>query len=732
MPTYYANGITAKLRTCDLQSTLSDTIELRQGAAQREDAARVQNIFAQGRKLPERPIGPDGSDKGVLNFIGPNSDLPLYMVEAGQSVGEKNEDAMEGIEQQRLPISSDDSPLTSLGATPTPTKTRSKKSSPLKPTAPAVQPPACDPPPTEHSLSALLQDVNNYLTTPRKALVVEVNLSQKSFLATNVQKSSRKRSSAKDLKIEVFVNGELCDVEYVAARKAFEISAETMRYSGLRLHRQVEKPLVYAPAGSRNVQGHASTVRRQWAAVCDALVDEADIRGRDQSGALPPSAEFLMALATLEVLERMKGCEALGVIDVIITAGKGKKYGPDTAYITAPARLDDAGYQRQRMPALDLSEKSLRFAGSIFDITNPFEDLATFNSSPETLLRRSQTQATSAPPVSHVLPIGSPTPKKSAGNLELASEMGIELDPKKILFESFEKTSGRAGRGARTLNQRLGDVKKMSPANRDKEIDKLKEQYGTTPTKVKADEEPVTKKKKPNTNFGLADADVDIDMPMEDNDEDALIAEDETTMNPAEMLKHWQPRSGGAVKLSENMADVDAQLTEQRLDLAISEGGSPDGHLVRRIASMSPQRTPTKKTKASALANSPTAVQVKSQRRSGRPPKTPQAQRTSTVFAGDNGSPSKPQTPNTQRSCGLNRTAHKWEPKELTSAQALQQFKAPEVCQGSCVTYAEEKDAQRQVVKARNGEFREEEVVVGMRFVVVWWAMSDCSSIRRG
>ncbi|KAK3708808.1 hypothetical protein LTR37_011329 [Vermiconidia calcicola] len=713
MPTYYANGITAKLTTCDLQSTLSDTIELRQGAAQREDAARVQNIFAQGCKLPERPIGQDGSDKSVLTFIGSNSDLPLYMVEAGESVGKKNghenEDAMEGIEQQRPPSSSDDSPLTSLGATPTPTKTRSKKSSPLKPTAPAVQPPASDPPPIEHSLAGLLQDVNNYLSTPSKALVVEVNLSQKSFLATNVQKSSRKRNSAKDLKIEVFVNGELCDVEYVAARKAFEISAEMMRYAGLRLHRQVEKPLVYAPApSSKTVQGDALAARRRWAAVCDALVEEADIRGRDQFGALPPSAEFLMALATLEVPERVQGREALGAVDIIITAGKGKKYGPETAYITAPARLDDPRYQRQRMPAFDLPEKSSLFAGSIFDMPNPFEDLATFNSSPEITLRRSQAQATSAPPVSHVLPTGSPTPKKSAGNLELAAEMGIELDPKKILFESFEKTSGRAGRGARTLNQRLGDVKKMSPTNRDKEIDKLKEQYGTTPTKVKADEEPVTKKKKPNTNrtldFGLHVADVDVDI---------------KTMDPMNVLKHWQPRSDGAVKLSGNMPDVDTQLTEQRLDLAISEGASPDGHLVRRIASMSPQRTPTKKTKASALANSPTTVLVKSQRRSGRPPKTPQAQRTSTISVGDNGSPSKPQTPNTQRSCGLNRTAHKWEPKELTSAQALQQFEAPEVCKGSCVTFAEEKDAQRQVAKARNGEFREEEVVVGMRFVVV-------------
>ncbi len=49
----------------------------------------------------------------------------------------------------------------------------------------------------------------------------------------------------------------------------------------------------------------------------------------------------------------------------------------------------------------------------------------------------------------------------------------------------------------------------------------------------------------------------------------------------------------------------------------------------------------------------------------------------------------------------------------------MKAFEVPENCKGRCVTYDEDEGVARQIGKARGGEFREETVLVGMRFVVV-------------
>ena len=54
----------------------------------------------------------------------------------------------------------------------------------------------------------------------------------------------------------------------------------------------------------------------------------------------------------------------------------------------------------------------------------------------------------------------------------------------------------------------------------------------------------------------------------------------------------------------------------------------------------------------------------------------------------------------------------------MSSADALEAFEIPEVCRGSAVTFPKDKSAMRQIGKARGGMFKEECVVVGMRFVV--------------
>lgn len=171
-------------------------------------------------------------------------------------------------------------------------------------------------------------------------------------------------------------------------------------------------------------------------------------------------------------------------------------------------------------------------------------------------------------------------------------------------------------------------------------------------------------------------------------------------------------------------ADWEAMLTQTRIDLALNEGAASNGHLLRRIASTSPQRTQHKTTRASALAGSPTSTPVKSPKRRGAP-STPQRSSKVTV----DGSPiSKSRTtaapvfamatPAAITSPGANRKAHAWNPTERTPAEAVKNFQVPDLCKGSCVSSAGD-NVQRQIGKARGGEFKEEVVLVGMRFVVV-------------
>ncbi|KAI7398668.1 hypothetical protein KC336_g15243 [Hortaea werneckii] len=68
---------------------------------------------------------------------------------------------------------------------------------------------------------------------------------------------------------------------------------------------------------------------------------------------------------------------------------------------------------------------------------------------------------------------------------------------------------------------------------------------------------------------------------------------------------------------------------------------------------------------------------------------------------------------------GANRTRNAWNPFEKSPQKTLEEYQVPELSRGSCVSYAEDPKAQRQVGKARNGEFKEEAVVWGVRFLVV-------------
>jgi hypothetical protein len=140
MPTYYALGVKATLATCALQESISNVINLQMKEEQRNDAARYKEVLDGATPLLERGIGVDGEGvtQGGPQFIGAKADMPMKMVEAGMTLkppkdflewdgsDEDMDRYMEVINPyavaDEIPSSSVDLPLTSVGATPTPTQ----------------------------------------------------------------------------------------------------------------------------------------------------------------------------------------------------------------------------------------------------------------------------------------------------------------------------------------------------------------------------------------------------------------------------------------------------------------------------------------------------------------------------------------------------------------------------------------------------------------------------------
>ncbi|KAK0864515.1 hypothetical protein LTS02_005897 [Friedmanniomyces endolithicus] len=111
----------ATLSVANLQASCSNVFDLRMFAEQRLDAERIENVFATGRNLPERPLSTEGDGMGVMQFVGANEDMPLFMVEAGDGLararsGETAHQAGDPV--GGLMVANTDSPLTSLSGTP--------------------------------------------------------------------------------------------------------------------------------------------------------------------------------------------------------------------------------------------------------------------------------------------------------------------------------------------------------------------------------------------------------------------------------------------------------------------------------------------------------------------------------------------------------------------------------------------------------------------------------------
>ncbi|KAK3653416.1 hypothetical protein LTR56_004620 [Elasticomyces elasticus] len=856
MPKYHAVGVSASLSVSNLQSSWSNVFDLRMSAEQRADAERIENGFATGRKLPESPIGSDGSAKGVVQFVGEHEDLPIFVVEAGEAVGKKQpdqdsvdeeegvgcggpvmavvgmgmestqdreDDVAEGddaiMDAERMDI---DSPLTSLTGTPSVVEAPSslrRQDPPLSPTPATARKrtKGSKQPKKAHAVEQLsseltslsdLSHLRSFLDAPDGPQALCLTVEMGKCLLAKAGYDSRK--TGRDLKLEVFLNGELVAGSLFNTRGvAVEVKNDKVRFHGTRIHRQSERPWTYQTSKASATQDE-TLAKERWDAISLGISREAHARGHNKWGDVPPSAEVLCALSKLDLPERLKQQHGLAVIDLVITAGTGKKYGPDTAYITKPIRMDDprykvspnAGFSIRKdssdpftddgemlfgmtavdvsplrglnFPALDNGRATTRHISPLRDmnLAAPSPHKA-FQSSREVPLIRQRRSMTAAPET--------PTKRKAlnarAPELELDLH-GVNLNMRVTMFETARGGTSQQ----RTLKKRLSDIKQMNATNAAKAITALKLEMGeekmhaiNRALRLRAAEEAMlsSPSKRARLDDDLATQGMDWDA-LNMLADVALAGQDGTidpqyTMWPAPVLD--QSDAVGDVEMMEpgqricmdsavdvngvGMFDLvaDPELGEpQKVDsfmmpsnfealygsVATEDQAMANAHENPALAldpdaifQGAPQHTtPKKVTRASALANSPCAVPVKASLRKGRTPTRSPKKAGENIYQPRIGSPfpidpllSASPSP-VKGGRGANRTSSTWNPREQTLQQALAEAAEKDGVGGfgkeSVVRYAEMVEGrQRQIGKARSGEFKEESVVVAMRWVVV-------------
>ena len=895
MPHYHAIDLKAGLSVTDLDATWSRVFDLRMGAEQREDEERIEKIFAAARCLPEYPIrlqaAPDvylndgRQERCVLSFLGDGSDLPVFVTECGDGaarcaavrpcsapeVGQGPEHIVKGVAVQDANITAhqepenDESPLNNSSATPEqcgdgnknanfayhaigPPTSPSPISTYERSTVRAAMPHASMEP-NEHPLSSSHAYAISSCSRGRadlgepQALCLTLELGYPAFLPP-AKAPGVKRAPGKDLKIEVFLNGELVSCSLVNSRprnvegaskagkgrkkdkdklnvsggkrgkRDDEDERRTVMLHGTRIHRQAERPWIYRHASDMRAGNGAASTSKLWDTVRKKLKEEACARGVNRYGDMSPSAEVLLALSRLELPEHLRKQSALAVLDLAITAGKGKKYGPETAYLCVPTHMDLPGYNlhesTDEVGELNpltanvddsgiLCGMSSHGLGPIRNLDFAVQPPQTSPDMPSMRENRSMTaDLLQTPTKKHRTDVktGMTAVKRpfASGTLEGLKLHGVDLDMRVGVYEN-----ARGGKGcSRTLRQRLSDIRQMNLVNRAKHVALLREELDEeTLRKIKREAagrcratdaeammESPTKKARSEVEADFCWAECDALKMLAD----AALAEDATidpgmlSKNATPSVGHLQERTLGdedenmpyyaeapslnvAIPRSSRLERIQAAVVNccavnvrGSRTAADRQDASKTPECVSRgsIAAMSPPTsnlsltspekstsTPSKRTRASALANSPCAVPVKSPTKRGRhyAVNTPQEKETRErcdlhfLSVGDPppslidpaitpsplsiGSPSK-------SGRGAKRTRSVWNPAEKTLKEALAEAAVKEkdgvdaaLGNGCVVGHADQSHGeQRQIGKARGGLFHEDSVVVGMRFLI--------------
>lgn len=417
MPTYFATDTKVHLCVSDLTKSTTAHPEQRKSTSATAKAEAADTSLKGGRRLHEDTVA-CCEDRGRLHFLGKHKDMPFFLVHVGADLfkphfNSKDLGGSSGAASSTPPdrntcgVSTGSfSTLTSLASTPTGSEPdrieNERQGSSAKRTTSATTKdatdntsskrsragnsiatdsrfpiPSCGPSvPAANAMSPTvpLSLMNLHHATVvhpieliPQALTLVISLTDKSFLRSFVAPHI-----AQDVKLDVFFNGEFACSKYVAARYRIEKSKTselTQQISGIRVHRLLEHAWVILPPG-QNPDGSLRGLKRtksasvgskeRWDQIAAALRKEADELGFDEHDCRPPVGDYLASLAGLEMpdavtqMQRPGGLK-FGVVDVVLSVGRGKKYDSSSYYLTNPERLHNDDFTIRTGAAGDTS-----------------------------------------------------------------------------------------------------------------------------------------------------------------------------------------------------------------------------------------------------------------------------------------------------------------------------------------------------------------------------------------
>ena len=361
MPKYSARSIEIRLLVAELAKTITPVplTTLSKGSTSNADSA-LKRFEENAEKLAETSLSDDKDGCG-LSFLGEHQGFPFLMVHARpeypfntSSNGVSNGGELQPLHLRTVVNSNPESPSTDLSflsTTPEPPEHK------IVACSDGVA--ACDAGPEYKSLLNTHQP---------QALGLRVHPKSSSFQSPIARNSATTRH---DLKIDVYLNGDLCASSYVSDRDVQVKRHTGYHFAGLRDGRLTEKPWVLVPPPSGLFQDAADVTgphqtegdaRNRWAEISDALKLAAVAQGRNKKNELPVSGQYLQSLATVSMPAQLLGLlrtahKDFAIIDVVVITGKGNKDSTDASYLMRPIPLRLHGFALPMESPLQKVEK---------------------------------------------------------------------------------------------------------------------------------------------------------------------------------------------------------------------------------------------------------------------------------------------------------------------------------------------------------------------------------------
>jgi hypothetical protein len=370
MPALYSAGICMSLATLPLAETITPSIAIKKGHQASRQVTKAEESLTHGYFLEEQRVQFPGDEENFsMNWL---NGAPFLQVLAGEESAWKVHDEVSGVtkrtkrrdraELRVVARSKENSPEAekprSFGRSTRSMRSDSHGVLTSKENTPEVSVIRSRLP--AHAVTSLVgPNLLHMAASPSpsapveapmtKALALHIMLSQKTFYR------SLDDDKPQHLKIEVFFNAQLAS-SVLVNQNDLRCGAKSMHqtFAGTRVDIMAERPWVIVPPG-QNVDGSLRSARKttgvqdRWQQICRELMKESKQRGVDENGDMSPTAQYLKALAGMMmpsgVADMQKpGGRRFGVVDVIVTVGKGYKVTDGVRYAKAPMRLVDEKY----------------------------------------------------------------------------------------------------------------------------------------------------------------------------------------------------------------------------------------------------------------------------------------------------------------------------------------------------------------------------------------------------